>query len=355
MPCGSNGALDFMSKNNFILWRLILSLSVVSLAACSGRSAKRWTRDAFDLQQWNVDTAECQREAAQMFPPQFVSYQSPGYTAPTQTNCSNIGGNVNCTTSGGESYPITTNEDLNEDNRSNAWESCIRARQYVTADEAAKRPVPQLTKTDREIVSAVKEYGLKFRAICSENELQSYFQKNPCKVGGSKEDKAFASHSEKSAAKKVRLARDERGAEFVAQLEKIQSSTSRYLLEVASDILRRSRENYDGLIEGRLTWGTHNKIDKDLVNEMETKVAAAILDKRPRSATSSSNNPSSPARTAIAGCPNDWSPATQPCSSEEKERGCIAMRTPSGTGCKIFAVGEERQKIIESLEKGKRR
>jgi hypothetical protein len=250
--------------------------AAVTLAGCS----TKWTKQGFNRHEWHKDSAICERDAAQIFPPQFITYQTPGYTTPVQSNCSRIGELVNCTTTGGDSYPITNVDDLNEENRRNAWERCIRARGYFTTNEAKNLKEPQLAESDREIVSAIKEYGQNFRAICTNTEVEIYFSKNPCKIGGSTQDKSYASRSEKSATKLVRKDRISRFNELVKQLNLIKSANSLYLAKIVSEISRRSNENYSGLIEGRITWGTHNKVGRELVDELESKIAAVILGQR---------------------------------------------------------------------------
>lgn len=116
--------------------QLFTLISLLGLTACT----TQWTKLGFNLEQWRKDNADCIAQAARAFPAQYSTYQLPGYTAPVRTNCYATGSLVNCTTTGGQSYPITVSNDLNEGNRNNAWEACIRAQGYYPVHENHAAP-----------------------------------------------------------------------------------------------------------------------------------------------------------------------------------------------------------------------
>lgn len=137
----------------------------------------RWTSQNFNIAQWRIDDAACEREAAIMFPPDNVTRKHQGFTAPVSTNCYDMGYTINCTTTGGESYPIYWTTDLNEGSRRASWERCIRAKGYYTVGEANAQPTVK-----HPIVKSVEEAKSKTDEVCSRSEYAMLFKKIPCSV-----------------------------------------------------------------------------------------------------------------------------------------------------------------------------
>jgi len=104
---------------------------VVPIALLVGCAQYLWFKDGAGQSEFNVDSHECQQEAARTYPPAFVtqSYGS-GYQAPSTTNCVSTGyGSVNCTTTPGVYTPPATSQyDANLGNRRKAALSCLTAR-----------------------------------------------------------------------------------------------------------------------------------------------------------------------------------------------------------------------------------
>lgn len=118
-----------------ILRTCLLVAAFVFSAAFLGGCATRWTKPGFDLNAWQVDYNNCIIQSSRLFPPQYHTSTIYTVTSPIETNCERIGTYVSCSTTGGESHPITVTEDLSRGNRDKAWESCIRALGYYPVEE----------------------------------------------------------------------------------------------------------------------------------------------------------------------------------------------------------------------------
>lgn len=102
----------------------------------TGCAQYKWQKSGATQADFNRDKYECQREAAQVYPPQVVRQQiTTGYTTPSTTNCSSTGstyGNysyTNCTTTPGQYVPgASTDTDVNADSRERMGKQCMYAR-----------------------------------------------------------------------------------------------------------------------------------------------------------------------------------------------------------------------------------
>lgn len=104
---------------------------LISVVSCG----KTWTKPGFNMNQWNLDNANCKVHANSLFPPNMHTTQIPGISTPVQTNCYTIGGVTSCNTHGGPGTPINVTKDLNSQGRAQAWEACIRQRGYYQPKE----------------------------------------------------------------------------------------------------------------------------------------------------------------------------------------------------------------------------
>lgn len=134
---------------------IILGISI-SLAGCN----VGWMKPGATRAEFNQDRYDCQIEAAKTYPVSMVQRTvSTGYQTPAQTQCNNAGyGNFNCTTTGGNYVPPSTiTEDVNMNNRSAAFHSCMQAKGYEYKMEFKSQSssetvtVPEAPKTDFEI------------------------------------------------------------------------------------------------------------------------------------------------------------------------------------------------------------
>jgi hypothetical protein len=232
---------------------------ILSLSACQ----TDWTKNGFNLQKWNIDHSNCQTEAAQLYPPQFISYHLPAYSDPLETNCSNIGDFVNCTTSGGESFPITSTRDVNELNRNNAWERCVRARGYYTTDQTPPRTEVSHDNMINTIRISIEEAKNASNDLCHQADLSVFYKKSACNVGDltleQLSDKSKANPDEKQAVSKLQ-SEEKRTASKVVKLllqhEKVKGITLAGLIKkhiILNDNL------YVVLFNGTYTFGEFNQ------------------------------------------------------------------------------------------------
>ena len=101
-------------------------LLVLSISGCATYS---WYHPYKGTNEFNQDKYTCIQQSAQAFP--VVVKQSTygtGYTSPSHTTCSSYYGQMNCTTTPGTYVPpVTSSVDVNEGNRTQAFNSCMIA------------------------------------------------------------------------------------------------------------------------------------------------------------------------------------------------------------------------------------
>lgn len=243
-----------------------------SLASCS----KRWTKHGFQTSDWNIDSENCHRVAAQSFPPNYLTQQLPGYTSPVQTNCTNNGGMVNCTTTGGESYPITTVEDLNEGNRNRSWERCIRTKGYYTVGEQPqKAKKPQLSA----LGVALREAGREEQALCKKPEFASFYNKTACKVEDltteQLSDSSKVTKQEKKIVHSIRTKEKQARAKMIRAIQSLSPNTSGRELIALIEKYDKLQENLMlGLLSRQLNYGEYNTMLRALNLEAKQQVKA---------------------------------------------------------------------------------
>lgn len=120
---------------------LLVSVAAVAMSGCA---QYQWQKYGATQDDFNRDTYQCQMEAARVYPAAIVTQSlTSGYTTAATTNCYENGsaygaGNTvygssttNCTTTPGQQVaPVTYTVDANQNNRRNAANSCMVARDY---------------------------------------------------------------------------------------------------------------------------------------------------------------------------------------------------------------------------------
>lgn len=130
---------------------IIVSAMVISLlCACS---TSYWVKPGAGSDDWELDSSECRVLAAGAIPAATQQIQlSGGYRNPSVTNCSALGSNINCTTSGGDYVPPTYYAfDANTSIRDEAVELCLKRKGWRRVTEAelkAKSQQQQETRRD---------------------------------------------------------------------------------------------------------------------------------------------------------------------------------------------------------------
>lgn len=118
------------------------AICIIASILATGCAHYKWEKAGASEIDQRRDQYECDKEAAQIYPPNFVTKQiTQGYIAPSTTTCNNTGSarifgntvnaqeNINCTTRPGQqSQGITRVDDVNGVNRYEASKSCMRAR-----------------------------------------------------------------------------------------------------------------------------------------------------------------------------------------------------------------------------------
>lgn len=101
----------------------IYALACFSLAGCAQYA---WVNTQKSDEELNKDSYLCQSEAAKLYPPVFKTIiVSAGYDAPSTITCSGS----SCTNKPGRSTPpVTREQDMNEQNREDAFAQCMRAQ-----------------------------------------------------------------------------------------------------------------------------------------------------------------------------------------------------------------------------------
>jgi len=93
------------------------------LAGCmlSGCAQYQWQKAGSTTHDLDKDTYECQSEAALLYPPQHV--RDDLLLSPSNSNCTNLGNNTNCTTA-----TLDSTRDVNAHNRNQSITQCMSMR-----------------------------------------------------------------------------------------------------------------------------------------------------------------------------------------------------------------------------------
>lgn len=113
--------MKFMQTSKIFVLALI-----VSLAGCA---QYEWRSKTKNQSSFDGDRYNCIRQAAQTYPAimQQIAYGTAIQT-PTQTTCVTAGDQVSCTTTPGQyTPPPTSMVDVNEGNRTQAYNACMTA------------------------------------------------------------------------------------------------------------------------------------------------------------------------------------------------------------------------------------
>ena len=107
--------------------RMRNGFAFLSLMALLARCSMGWSKPGASRSDFDRDSFSCQKEAAQMYP---VAIQAPStYVASVQTKCNTMGNQTNCTSSG-FSTPVGGGQDANAVNRTIAFTSCMKSREW---------------------------------------------------------------------------------------------------------------------------------------------------------------------------------------------------------------------------------
>jgi hypothetical protein len=238
------------NNSSSIIQSLCFSL-ILFLASCATH-ATLWTKIGFNSTQWAKDDSNCSREAAQAFPAQFVTDTSQGYTTPINTDCTNIGRIINCTTTGGKYYPITVTKDLNAGNRAHTWEKCIRSHGYFPEDEL---PNP--------IKEAFTEAKTASELLCKRTEYEAFYKKSACKEEDlsleQMSDKSKATTEDKTIISKLREEEKYIVNKLTSNMSNFGSKTDANIALLIRNYSNYADQNYLKLFEGNITFGEFNK------------------------------------------------------------------------------------------------
>jgi len=119
-----------MNKFNSIksIFIFIFFTTALLLVGCAGMG---WSKPGSSQADFYNDKNDCDRQAAQTFPVAMGSTGS-GYQAPTTTNCTRVGNNVDCTSFPG-AYSAPQQQDMNAMPRLNYVTSCLKSKGYSWA------------------------------------------------------------------------------------------------------------------------------------------------------------------------------------------------------------------------------
>ena len=107
--------------------KVLVSGLIIILAGCAQQY--EWVSKTKSADSFNADRYNCIQQSAKTYPPimQQVSYGTAMQT-PTQTTCVGAGSNVSCTTTMGQYTPPPSSFiDVNEGNRTQAYNACMTA------------------------------------------------------------------------------------------------------------------------------------------------------------------------------------------------------------------------------------
>jgi hypothetical protein len=99
--------------------------AALALSGCAGG----WNRANTTEAEFRRDMYQCEQEAARTYPTVMQAYGT-GYRAPDQTNCTQNGNQMNCSTTPG-AYTPPPQSDVNSISRVRGMESCMYAKGYV--------------------------------------------------------------------------------------------------------------------------------------------------------------------------------------------------------------------------------
>lgn len=253
-----------MEMNRAILFLVVM----LSVAGCANKS---WYHASKGQNEFSQDKYSCTQQSAQAFP--VVARQKSygvGYTTPSQTSCTTTFGQLNCTTNPG-SYtpPPTSTVDVNEDNRNNAFNSCMNSmgwsllnqeqvvavqKQGGSKIDAANQQIAQLDKDQKE--------------LCDSEKYKSIYQKSPCVIDNANleqlADQAKISANEKSLFMAWHGERDSILKRRVAVNRSVGNPTATNIADLFERTRIKNENNALALYEGKITWGEYNKTRKDI-------------------------------------------------------------------------------------------
>ena len=130
--------------SNLDSWSQYTKFLILGVSLLTGCAQYQWQKYGLTQEELNLDSYQCQMEAARTFPTAVVSQQiTTGYTTPATTNCTGMGSaydvggmvygssNTNCVTTPGQRVaPVTITSDANQFNRDYATKACMVARGY---------------------------------------------------------------------------------------------------------------------------------------------------------------------------------------------------------------------------------
>lgn len=125
------------------------------LLLLSGCAQYRWFKPGATQSDFNVDSYECQVQAAAVYPTHVVSQQiTPTYVNPSTTNCHTTGyvygrASVHCTTTPGAVVPgVVSTIDVNARNRDQIKKNCMVARGWELREvDDSGAPVNSVSST----------------------------------------------------------------------------------------------------------------------------------------------------------------------------------------------------------------
>ncbi len=259
--------------------KLPFFLSVI-LTGCASPTLY-WTKSGFDPARWAADNTVCERQAAESYPPQFHTSESPGYTSPVNTNCTTVGGRVNCRSTGGESYPIRFTSDLNKENRVQFWDKCIRAKGYYTVSKNATKVPSQ----PNPIIGAISTAKTEWKSLCAGSEFAPLIKKSPCEEDeitfDQLADNSKATESDKVMISKLRGEEKKIEAKVISALKSFGGKSGQEVLVTLRKHQQLTDTNYIMLLEQRRSFGKFNRKRQGIKSRFEEELAKLKSKKQP--------------------------------------------------------------------------
>lgn len=248
-----------------IIRRYILSLALSSLAA--GCASYQWMNYANPKADFQSDMAFCQNESERTVPKLQPTYVNQ----PTQTTCRNLGGIVQCNTSGGG---VARVEDpwavfANNNKRDAYVERCLVSKGWRQQEIVSKSNGPtgkasapdksiSMSESGRELFNYV---AMRRKEICASAEYEDIAKKAPCDprdIGDQIFNKAYPSKQETAKTKALNeLLQDLYAQEFQAYKKDPGAGSERWRKIMAIYNDRELRLN-DQFYTGKMTWGAFN-------------------------------------------------------------------------------------------------
>lgn len=104
-----------------------LACGILFAALMTACASGQWERPGASAQDVERDLYQCEREAAQMYPPHMVE-NTYGSSTTTTEECKETGGKLKCTSK--TVAPTKSVSDANDMRRDSAQRSCMRSRAY---------------------------------------------------------------------------------------------------------------------------------------------------------------------------------------------------------------------------------